>query len=373
MPGLLASPGLLGGNATLAAIDSYLDPRRNAIIGFGAGLAGGRTPGQGIALGLQGAMQGRVADTAYATQQKAEAERNKELQDTASWLRDNYPQFANLPPDKGFELAAKMMAANNTASATPASVEEYNFYAQQETAAGRQPMSFGDYRKGGNQQPRAGVGQPIYGRNKQTGTIEPWQSMSDGTMVNIANPNANPADYNFDPGVASYQRAEGTAVGRGQGAAQVGSANDISAATTALDLIDQIKSSPELGWATGTSAGLGGNKVPGTGRYGFQQLVDQAKNGAFLTAVQQMRGLGALSNAEGDAAKQAITRMDTALSKEDFTKALDDYQAIVERGKQRAEALLANSPYQEQIAPPGFPAGAGGRQTSTGVPWSIEP
>lgn len=85
------------------------------------------------------------------------------------------------------------------------------------------------------------------------------------------------------------------------------------------------------------------NNIPGTGGYDFQNLVDQAKSGAFLTAIQQMRGLGALSNAEGSTATQAVTRMNTATSEEAFLKALDDYEKIIDQGIARAQSRMPAS------------------------------
>lgn len=131
-------------------------------------------------------------------------------------------------------------------------------------------------------------------------------------------------------------KAAGAATGEFTANAELSAPGQVANADTALDLINQIKTNPELDWATGTAAGLGANSIPGTGRYGFQNLVEQAKSGAFLTAIQEMKGLGALSNAEGQAATQAITRINTGLSKQDFLKALEDYQKIVERGRDRA-------------------------------------
>jgi hypothetical protein len=144
----------------------------------------------------------------------------------------------------------------------------------------------------------------------------------------------------LDPRSIATERAYGTKLGGAQGEAAAAAPGDIASANTALDIIGQIRTHPELKWATGTMAGYGGNSIPGTGRYDFQNLVDQAKSGAFLTAVQEMRGLGALSNAEGGAATQAITRMNTATSTEAFLKALEDYEKIVVNGLERAKARL---------------------------------
>ena len=49
---------------------------------------------------------------------RSEEERNA----TAEWLKQSYPQFANLPPAQGFEAAMKMMAqAQGGGNADPAS------------------------------------------------------------------------------------------------------------------------------------------------------------------------------------------------------------------------------------------------------------
>ncbi len=113
----------------LAGFESWLDPRRNAIIGFGTGLASGDTPAEGIAAGLQGAMQGRQADTAYATQKKAEAERLSQINQTTAWIKTNYPQYANLPPDQGFKLATQMMGQQaKLGGDAPSTVQEWEYF-----------------------------------------------------------------------------------------------------------------------------------------------------------------------------------------------------------------------------------------------------
>jgi len=68
---------------------------RNTIAQFGTGLAAGRNPGQGVALGLQAAQQGRVADDAYATAQKEEASRQAQLNQTIQFLQNKMPDLAD--------------------------------------------------------------------------------------------------------------------------------------------------------------------------------------------------------------------------------------------------------------------------------------
>lgn len=132
-------------------------------------------------------------------------------------------------------------------------------------------------------------------------------------------------------------------VGAAEGAAAVAAPGDIASGEMALDLLDQIENNPELPWATGQSVQFGGNTglIPGTqGRMDFQNLVNQATSGAFLTAIGEMRGLGSLSNAEGQTATAAVTRMNTATSEGAFRKALADYKEVIQRGLERARSRL---------------------------------
>ncbi|ASS55914.1 hypothetical protein [Rhizobium leguminosarum] len=156
-------------------------------------------------------------------------------------------------------------------------------------------------------------------------------------------------------------------IGEAQGKAIAAAPGDLQAAQNALDTVESLRSDPNKGWGTGFSSVF--NAIPGSPGKDFQKKVDQSTSGAFLTAIQQMRGLGSLSNAEGATATAAVARMDTATSEEEFNAALNDYEKIVKQGAARAQARIQQSGGQVQ-APPGMtPPGA----TSSGVKWSVEP
>lgn len=72
------------GNYINPQVGGFIDQRRNALAGLGAGLLNGQ-PGAGVQAGIQ-------ADTAYATQQKAEAERQKAIADQQA-LRTKYADW----------------------------------------------------------------------------------------------------------------------------------------------------------------------------------------------------------------------------------------------------------------------------------------
>lgn len=84
------------GNYINPAVGGFIDQRRNALAGLGAGLLNGK-PGTGVQEGIQ-------ADDAYAIQQKAEAERQKLIADQNA-LRAKYADFFTKNGDQGLALA----------------------------------------------------------------------------------------------------------------------------------------------------------------------------------------------------------------------------------------------------------------------------
>jgi hypothetical protein len=163
----------------------------------------------------------------------------------------------------------------------------------------------------------------------------------------LINRNSGAPVRNVGPAIAN--KASQEAQGDVQGKQIAAAPNDIAAADIALDLVNQLRRDPNRGAGTGFSSVF--NWVPASPGYDYQNKVDQSKSGAFLTAIQQMRGLGALSNAEGQTATQAVTRMDTATSEQAFLAALSDYEGVVKKGRERASKRLQAPTDQPQAAP----------------------
>ena len=307
-----------------------LGSNRNALMQFGAGLASGPDFGQGLANGLTGLSRGSLIDTQLAQQEQEKAQEAEQKNATLEYLRSKgYNDLLAGVEGGGLDIGTAWSEALNRGK-------------PQAPGAGLMSVGGSLYDPATGQwiSPPADVAAnrqnvsltPQWGQDAQ-GNWVMLQPSSTGQLVQSEVPEGVTL---VDPRQINMERAQGTAIGQAAGQAQVAAPGDIASGEMALDLLNQIRTNPELPYATGTMAGLGANKAPGTGRYGFQNLVDQAKNGAFLSAIQQMRGMGALSNAEGQAATSAITRMDTALSQQDFLKALDDYEQIVIRGVERA-------------------------------------
>lgn len=130
---------------------------------------------------------------------------------------------------------------------------------------------------------------------------------------------------------------------------------DISTADRTIDYIDEVRNHPGLDWGTGFTSQ--GNIIAGTPGYDFQNRVKQLASGAFMTAIDELRGMGALSNAEGQTATAAVTRMDTATSKDEFIDALDDYEAVVKLGRDRAVKRIAPNDGAASVPPPANTSG----------------
>lgn len=161
-----------------------------------------------------------------------------------------------------------------------------------------------------------------------------------GTHIQLIDPQTRqPIGNPIQKDLAGAERAK--VVGEAAGKSEASAPGDLQAGQNALSLLNNIKNDPYLDRSTGMTSRF--NAIPGTGGYDFQNKVEQAKSGAFLTAIQQMRGLGALSNSEGQTATAAVTRMDTATSPKAFREALADYEKIIRQGVTRAQSNIKGS------------------------------
>lgn len=125
---------------------------------------------------------------------------------------------------------------------------------------------------------------------------------------------------------------------------------------TALDTIRELKEAPGLKSAVGMSSML--PTRPGSNAANFEAKLDTFKAQTFLPMVQSMKGMGALSDAEGKKLTDAVGALDPKMSEKEFTKSLDRIEGQL-RGKlanaqktfgvpmQQAQAAQPN-PTQEQ-------------------------
>jgi hypothetical protein len=119
-----------------------------------------------------------------------------------------------------------------------------------------------------------------------------------------------------------------------------------------LAAIDGVLKDPNLGWATG-APGIVTRNVPGTPTFGTGQRIEQLQGRAFLQAFESLKGGGAITEIEGQKATQAIARLNAQQSEKDFRGALQELRDIVQTGRDRMAARVAQQP--------GAPSGAQGQ------------
>ena len=147
----------------------------------------------------------------------------------------------------------------------------------------------------------------------------------------------------LDPAQTWFMQPNGLPVavkGGGQQANGAYSQSALDAFDRAIDTATRLKTHPGLSSAVGfkglTGGLLGGWVVPGTDAADFSAELDAMKAQVFLPMVQSMKGMGALSNAEGEKLTAAIGALSTKQSEKQFTSSLNriikDLQTYKARG-----------------------------------------
>ena len=124
-------------------------------------------------------------------------------------------------------------------------------------------------------------------------------------------------------------------------------------ASNVSKLIEELKAHPGKNWAIGAASTIPDALTPGTSRIDFAKRLEQIQGTAFLEARQLLKGGGAITDFESKRAEAAYGRMSRALKEEDFDKALDDFNEVVQQGvtKLRAKSGRSNSATQGPISP----------------------
>jgi hypothetical protein len=90
---------------------------------------------------------------------------------------------------------------------------------------------------------------------------------------------------------------------------------------------------------------------PGSRARDFTSRLDNAKAQAFMQAFESLKGAGAITEAEGKAATQALANLDTSVSEEQFKKNLQLYLDVIKRGYDRTQktANIQPVPYSRDM------------------------
>lgn len=120
--------------------------------------------------------------------------------------------------------------------------------------------------------------------------------------------------------------------------------------------IDELVASPGREFGTGFSSMF--NVIPGTDGATFKANLETMKSQAFLPMVAQLKGMGALSDAEGKKLTAAIGALDPSMKEGDFLKSLQQIKTDLEGARARMGGTQApaapSAPTGVPALPPGF-------------------
>lgn len=321
----------------LKPVSDWVDPRRNALMGLSAGAFSGD-----MSKAMQYAMQGGSVDMqrhdAMLERQSAENERNA----TAEWLKQNYPQFANLPPAQGFDAAMKMMAQARSAGEAPANIQEWNAY------SAMTPDQKAEYLRMKRATQYLDVG---------TGFVSP-DPLNPGTVAG-----APIVKDNFTP---KYDEALGAGAGNADAETQTAFDSLNSKLPGLKSVVSELGDLAEK--ATYTTAGkLWDDVVRESGAMPTEGALARTKymsmvDNQVLPLLRDTFG-AAFTVQEGESLRATLGAPDKS---PDEKKAV--LEAFIEQKARDLEALGRRLPGAKRGA-----AAAGGNTTSSGVTWSVEP
>lgn len=119
--------------------------------------------------------------------------------------------------------------------------------------------------------------------------------------------------------------------------------------------IDGILNDPALDTSTGLLSPL--QSIPGTPQRRFGARAKQLEGQAFLQAFESLKGGGQITEIEGAKATQAIGRLDTAQSADDYRQALTELREILSAAQSRPLGWAASEGVQSQAPAGGLAAG----------------
>lgn len=141
--------------------------------------------------------------------------------------------------------------------------------------------------------------------------------------------------------------------GEAQGKAIVALPTVINTTEQSLKLVDEMIKHPGRATATGLSGTIDPrNYFGGTDAKDFQIRAKQIEGRTFLSAFDQLRGAGAITEAEGQKATAAIARLDRAQSDDEYLKALQELKEVLNKGMEIAKQRAGKGGQAAQDAAP---------------------
>jgi hypothetical protein len=328
------------------------------------------------------AMRGGAYDTAQKDRKEEGEEKKRTENATDKYLKKRFPDYSD---DEILAIRSNPTLLSEVIKGGDATddIDEYRF-AQSQGYEGTFSDWLRDGRGGGVEYGLT----PIYGEDQQGNAIVMLPG-KDGSIKRVQTPDGvtiSTGTEQIDLGThfaikdkrsgqivgflekeveaEAEAKSRGAATGEAQGKASASLPTIETNATFMTTSIDALLADPSLGSVTGPMQG--GLPAMTGGQSRAQSRIDQVLGQAFLQAFETIKGAGAITEQEGAAATNAMTRLRTQrMGDADYRAAVEDLRAKIEDLVELARSRAG------QAAPPAAAPAASGT-TSTGTSWSVE-
>lgn len=120
-------------------------------------------------------------------------------------------------------------------------------------------------------------------------------------------------------------------------------AGRVASFDSAIDTLDVIAKHPGKKDVVGALTGGVMSVIPGTDAAGFASQLETFKSQTFIPMVSQLKGMGALSDAEGKKLTAAVGALDPKMKKSEFDAQVVKIKSDLEAAKARATRMTGNS------------------------------
>jgi hypothetical protein len=347
---------------SLLASDSYL--------GFMSGLASGTSTADSFARAGLGYSAGRKADQSAADDKARRDQLNAWIKAKSAGMAPEDAALLEANPEMAANYASDVLKPKEYKAPNQGEMERAYF---KEVTDGTFSGTLRDYKAAWDGAGAKAAGgpkygnTPIYGQDADGNTVI-LQPGDNGTLIQPQIPagvKVNPGiKFNnlgtsiegtdrFGNHVVNMQKDVAGVASQGAiGAAQGTAAAMLPAAMQQAALVDKQITDLEADPALPSVLGTWGGNTPAIfpAARAVQAKIDQIKSQTFLQGYQMLKGGGAITEIEGLKAERAMARLDQAQSPEDFKAALDDFNAAVQQGVAKLQAL---SGQQGQPVPQG--------------------
>jgi hypothetical protein len=128
----------------------------------------------------------------------------------------------------------------------------------------------------------------------------------------------------------------------------------VAAFDSALDTLNVISTHPGKKSVVGALTGGVASMIPGTDAAGFASQLETFKAQTFIPQVAALKGMGALSDAEGKKLTAAVGALDPKMKQKEFDAQVVKIKTSLEEAKQRA-LNMPGMPKQATTATPATP------------------